>query len=454
MRPASTIIFFIVALLATFPAFSSTVTKFKTSVNPNAGPWDSETTACTESSVIAGYPKQGWTFSHAGQLTHSYPNEQCWVKRWTGAIWDFQAFGYWYRVQVPVNLCADKVGQVFYSGMPSTINAAQNYDQSTLNNMFPSQVEKDGCLGTRVTTESCYISNPGQPDPQVYCKVAYVYTGDPAMGQVSATVAPDSGVEESTYTPPKTTVTTPPQTSAAPPTITSTSTSTAPDTQVTSVDNSQSPPTIVYVGGGSKTTTSTTTTVNHVDGSSTTTVTTNTTYVTNNTVVTTAPGPGTNPTTQTTEGTTVSGGGSTTTTNTSPDGGTTTTTDNVPPDPEAPCEGPDCSTVKIDEEGTPSGDSSMFNDQFSGIGFDEYIAGLSDDPGFTELDIDPLQNFPAGGGCQTLTITFFGKTITIPSADGCSRLHQVKELLSWFVYIMTVYTLVMIALGIKSKEVA
>lgn len=110
--------------------------------------------------------------------------------------------------------------------------------------------------------------------------------------------------------------------------------------------------------------------------------------------------------------------------------------------------------VGIDETGTPTGDNSMFDGLLTATGVDDFIAGLGNQPVIDDHGIDPLDLMPSAGACQSITLTFFNKTISIPSASGCASLQAVKDILAWVVYIATAYTLVMIALGVKNKEVA
>jgi len=110
--------------------------------------------------------------------------------------------------------------------------------------------------------------------------------------------------------------------------------------------------------------------------------------------------------------------------------------------------------VGIDETGTPTGSDNMFDGLLSGTGIDDFISGLSNQPTMADHGIDALDLMPSAGACQSITMTFFNKTISIPSASGCASLQAVKDILAWVVYIATAYTLVMIALGVKNKEVA
>jgi len=87
-----------------------------------------------------------------------------------------------------------------------------------------------------------------------------------------------------------------------------------------------------------------------------------------------------------------------------------------------------------DYAGTVEG---IFGDYLTGAGSSDF--GLGTGPAF-------IPDLPTPQSCQTMSIDVFGHQWTFPTTDQCTKLEVMKDILEWFVYIMTGFAVVTISL--------
>ena len=100
-------------------------------------------------------------------------------------------------------------------------------------------------------------------------------------------------------------------------------------------------------------------------------------------------------------------------------------------------------TVQEESIPTSTGDDyagiveGIFGDYQAGVGSSEF--GLPSGPSF-------IPDLPSVQTCQTMSIDVFGHQWTFPTVDQCSKLEIMKDILEWFVYIMTGFAIVTISM--------
>jgi hypothetical protein len=93
-----------------------------------------------------------------------------------------------------------------------------------------------------------------------------------------------------------------------------------------------------------------------------------------------------------------------------------------------------------------------FNSEFDGTGVQELLDGIGSEESFTPttIGVEDL-GIPEASSCQSLTITFFGRSIEIMGTEGCARMEQLKKMISFAIYAWMVISLFSIATTVRVK---
>ena len=108
--------------------------------------------------------------------------------------------------------------------------------------------------------------------------------------------------------------------------------------------------------------------------------------------------------------------------------------------------------IEIDETGTPTGTDNMYDSVLSGTGLDGLSDGIAGGEIIPQTTINPYSMLPNYSACQTISIDVLGNAWVFPSASGCARLQQFKNITAWVFYVLTTITVFMIVMGANKKE--
>lgn len=116
--------------------------------------------------------------------------------------------------------------------------------------------------------------------------------------------------------------------------------------------------------------------------------------------------------------------------------GSTTTTGDQNQDGEGSCGAPGqpkCS-VDIDESGMPAVPTFQEWDDSAALNAVENAAAENPSSGW---DLPALLPVIPSGACQSMTVTYFGRDLTIPGVKGCEWIESLKEVLAFCLFFVT-----------------